>query len=49
MFKAIQSLYRHGRISMDEVAAAVARGILTAEQFREITGAAYPGDGEEVS
>lgn len=41
MFKAIQNLYKRGRINKDGVADAVRKGIITAEQYTEITGEAY--------
>lgn len=43
MFKAIQNLYRHGRIAAAGVAAAVEKGLISQEQYREITGATYGG------
>lgn len=43
MFKAIQNLYRHGRIAAAGVAAAVKKGLISREQYQEITLAEYPG------
>ena len=37
MFKAIQNLYRHGRINEAGVAAAVEKGLISTEQYAEIT------------
>lgn len=39
--KAIQTLYKAKRITIDGVKKAVADGIITKEQYREITGVDY--------
>jgi len=40
--KAIKTLYKAGRISIDGVKKAVEDGIITKEQYLEITGKQYP-------
>ena len=39
--KAIKTLYRANRITLDGVKKAVVDGVITHEQFTEITGQAY--------
>lgn len=39
--KALENLYRRKKINKDGLKKAVADGILTAEQYREITGEIY--------
>lgn len=43
MFKAIMNLYRHSRIDEAGVAAAVKKGLISTEQYAEITGTPYGG------
>ena len=40
--KAIKTLYRANRITLDGVKQAVINGVITKEQYKEITGDAYP-------
>ena len=40
--KAIRTLYRANRITLDGVKQAVVNGVITKEQYTEITGEAYP-------
>lgn len=41
MFKAIANLYKRGRIDKAGVLDAVAKGLITAEEYGRITGEAY--------
>ena len=41
MFKAIQNLYNRGRLDKHGVADAVAKGLITAVEYEQITGEAY--------
>ena len=41
--KAIRTLYRMKRITIEGVRQAVADGLITAEEYREITGEEYAG------
>lgn len=41
MFKAIQNLYKRGRITKAGVYDAVAKGIINEEQYIQITGEVY--------
>lgn len=42
--KAIRTLYRMGRITIDGVRQAVVDGLITAEDYKEITGETYAAD-----
>ena len=39
--KAINSLYRRGRITLDGVREAVSGGVITKEEYKQITGHEY--------
>lgn len=41
MYAAILNLYKRNRITKESVADAVKKGIITKEQYREITGEEY--------
>lgn len=41
MFKAIQNLYKRGRLDKNGVADAVVKGLITAEEYQAITGEVY--------
>ena len=41
MFKAIQNLYKHGRLDKNGVADAVVKGLITAAEYQTITGEEY--------
>lgn len=41
MYKAIKNLYKRGRIDKSGVAEAVEKGMITPEQYAEITGEDY--------
>lgn len=41
MFKAIQNLYKRGRIDKAGVASAVVKGMITAAEYTKITGEVY--------
>jgi hypothetical protein len=43
MFERLQRLYTEGRITKNGLMNAVAKGILTAEEFKKITGGEYDG------
>lgn len=40
-FKAIKNLYKRGRITIEGVADAVEKGLISAAQYTEITGEAF--------
>jgi hypothetical protein len=42
MYNAILNLYRRNRITKSAVASAVQKGVITADQYADITGEAYP-------
>lgn len=44
MFKAIESLYKRGRIDKAGVRDAVIKGLITAAEYKKITGELYEGD-----
>lgn len=39
--KALQNLYRRGKVTKDGLKQAVADGVITPEEYQEITGEAY--------
>lgn len=41
MYNAIKNLYRWGKITKDNIAAYVSKGLLTPEEYQEITGDTY--------
>jgi len=43
MFKTLKELYRRQKVTKEGLAQAVSDGVITAEQYQEITGEAYSG------
>lgn len=43
MFEKVKRFYRMGLYNKAQVGKFVEKGVLTAEQYREITGEAFPG------
>lgn len=47
MFKKIKKWYTQGLWTAEMVAQAVAKGVINADEYKEITGKDYPGGGDK--